>query len=280
MRHINHGGPNLSWKEIVNFRLVDSRARVFMLRLQAPVRRALKPLFFAGQPVPRKVLFGPARGLLFMLSRQTGLQRELGIYEIEMSKIYKEAANDSRTIFDIGASEGYTALMFASSMQEGLVYAFEPDLAELDALEVNLGLNPELRDRVKVMAKRVGFGAAITSSAGRGLDEPLAIDELVKKGEVATPNLVKIDVEGGELDVLKGMVEVLESARPVIVLESHSAQLEVDCRVFLGSLGYEVTIVKHARWRVLWPEYRPTDHNRWMVARPSDGLKEEKCGEN
>jgi len=47
------------------------------------------------------------------------------------------------------------------------------------------------------------------------------LDELVAGGEAPAPDVVKIDVEGAELDVLAGMERVLAEVRPVLICEMH-----------------------------------------------------------
>src|SRR6185503_12400127 len=51
--------------------------------------------------------------------------------------------------------------------------------------------------------------------------EVVAIDDLVASGRVRPPDLVKIDVEGAEIDVLEGMCKTIEQNRPAIVCELH-----------------------------------------------------------
>jgi FkbM family methyltransferase len=51
--------------------------------------------------------------------------------------------------------------------------------------------------------------------------EIVAIDDLVAGGDIRPPQLVKIDVEGSEVDVLAGMRRTIEEHRPAIVCELH-----------------------------------------------------------
>ena len=52
------------------------------------------------------------------------------------------------------------------------------------------------------------------------------------------PDLMKIDVEGAELDVLRGARGILAAHHPVLFLEVHSPELRVDCESLLHDLGY------------------------------------------
>ena len=52
------------------------------------------------------------------------------------------------------------------------------------------------------------------------------------------PTLMKIDVEGYEMNVLRGALRTISSSRPKIIIETHTAQLENEVRAFLKNLNY------------------------------------------
>jgi hypothetical protein len=54
------------------------------------------------------------------------------------------------------------------------------------------------------------------------------------------PNFVKIDVEGGEAQVLEGAVSLLKENSPIVSVATHSPELDVYCNRLLTSLGYRV----------------------------------------
>jgi hypothetical protein len=51
---------------------------------------------------------------------------------------------------------------------------------------------------------------------------------------------VKIDVEGGEAQVLEGAVSLLKENSPIVSVATHSPELDVYCNRLLTSLGYSV----------------------------------------
>ena len=143
--------------------------------------------------------------------------------------------------YDIGANLGFFSLLAGhlSGLDAGRVVAFEaaPDNAE--AIRVNAALNqvPNIDVICAAVADRPGWGRLqIVDDQSwsklvqygehpfteRVIEVPcVAIDELVSSGRVPPPTVVKIDVEGAELEVLAGMRETIGAHRPAIICELH-----------------------------------------------------------
>ncbi len=143
--------------------------------------------------------------------------------------------------YDIGANLGFFSLLAGhlSGLDAGRVVAFEaaPDNAE--AIRVNAALNqvPNIDVICAAVADRPGWGRLQVVDdqswsklvqygehpfTERVIEVPcVAIDELVSSGRVPPPTVVKIDVEGAELEVLAGMRETIAAHRPAIICELH-----------------------------------------------------------
>lgn len=67
-----------------------------------------------------------------------------------------------------------------------------------------------------------------------------SLDLILRAGEVPPPSLVKIDVEGAELFVLRGARATLRAHRPEIFAEIYSAALLEQCTDFLTAEGYQI----------------------------------------
>lgn len=140
------------------------------------------------------------------------------------------AISPGDTIWDVGANVGYYTSRFAEQIGlGGKVYAFEPSRLNRERLSQatnghrNVSILPlGLGDRNSILKLRQGddsLGAtsqviAVTESDEVTEDVTICrADELVGNGTATVPNVIKIDVEGYELEVLKGMPNLLCNPR-------------------------------------------------------------------
>ncbi|MGI9076483.1 MAG: FkbM family methyltransferase [Gemmatimonadaceae bacterium] len=85
---------------------------------------------------------------------------------------------------------------------------------------------------------------------GQELEERgVALDGLWKAGEIAPPNIVKLDVEGADLAALRDMGELTAASRPHFLIEFHGASIDGQdmdtlSRRLLLELGYELTTLR------------------------------------
>jgi len=105
--------------------------------------------------------------------------------------------------------------------------------------------------------------------AGEGslLVETVTLDRLVSEGIANGPQVVKIDVEGGEADVLRGAEEALAQFHPIIFLATHGQQVHQECCRLLVSHGYRLESL----------DGRPVPETDEIVAHfPSNGHRAQK----
>lgn len=245
-----------------------------------PGTRAVRSLLNRAAPAgPEEVEIagGLLRGTRMVLDLHTEKDYWLGTYEPAMQQAILESLRAGQSAYDVGANIGYVTMMLAHVVSSyGLVVAFEPLAENFARLQENLSLN-KLGDRVKpinaAVGDRKGEGeflvhssramGKLSGSAGRSesyqrrIRVPIvALDEYVLDGGGRPPDLVKIDVEGGEHAVLSGMRQVLEKYHPTILLELHGGLAARDCLEILGGAGY----LAHAlepRIRAIRPEDLP-----------------------
>jgi FkbM family methyltransferase len=173
-----------------------------------------------------------------------GLLRERTTAELEFLRTRDLAA---RVVFDIGAFHGMHTLFFASRAGAlGQVVAFEPNPENYDRIVRNVALNPFANVTVLPLAVGAGPGELtfawgsdpIATSADDDIRAEMgadvrtfrarvtSVDDEIEARALPGPDFVKIDVEGLELDVLRGMRLTLSERAPEIFVELHGAGLE------------------------------------------------------
>jgi len=187
-----------------------------------------------------------------------------GIYEPPVTRIVQACLSPGAVCVDAGANWGYFTLVAAAAVgAAGRVIALEPDSRMRDALEENVELNgfAQVATLAVAAAAQEGRGRLAgyaDSSANRGVSRLVdanvpgpvfdvrcaTIDGLT--ADAPRVDLLKIDVEGAEYDVLRGMRDGLASSRyGAIVLELHPELLRargvepVTCIDLLRDAGYE-----------------------------------------
>jgi FkbM family methyltransferase len=131
-----------------------------------------------------------------------------------------------RTIFDVGGNFGQTALLFASAFPTATIFSFEPVPASFERLI----RSTEHNERIKPFNLAMGDAAGtvtmhLTDSAGSNsivsvgsatgaVDVSIdTIDTFANRHTTGTIDLLKIDVEGYELQVLRGASQRLSEGR-------------------------------------------------------------------
>jgi len=147
------------------------------------------------------------------------------------------------TVMDIGAHKGgYTYWMRQAAGNRGKVIAFEPQAAGASLLrqlfdasvqvENKAVSNEEGITRLFVQPQRfhVSFEASLENKYGDALEqqiETVTLDAFCRR-QGLTPALLKIDVEGHEEKLLWGAREVLQHARPFLLMEAEVRHIGAD----------------------------------------------------
>jgi hypothetical protein len=217
----------------------------------------MKNALVPGGNRPRTILTGAFAGIRMNLCLKNQTQVALGLFERETHPWLQRLSLGVATAVDIGCAQGEYVLFFLKKTQAKKVYAFEPNASDWPALRDNLRLNgfDEAEPRVTVSPKFVGQADS---------DTAIRLDTLAPAFE--SPCFIKMDVDGGELDVLAGAERLNAAARDIRwLIETHSPQLEADCTRLLRSAGFRTAAVRRAWWRVMVPERRIISRN-WLAA--------------
>lgn len=216
-----------------------------------PVHRCVNriPIGLLRLPIAR----GPLRGMWWLVGSHGKLGRVLtGGYEREQTELFARVVRRGQTVLDLGAHVGYYTLLCARLVGKGgRVIAFEPDAENQACLRGHVRAN-SLRN-VLVVPAAVGFengtaafasglgsGKGRLSVQGKGRVQVVSLDSFVTEHDLK-PDLIKMDVEGAELDALMGGEQMLRRYRPLLAVSTHSPfrrRRREELTGFLRDLGY------------------------------------------
>jgi FkbM family methyltransferase len=177
-----------------------------------------------------------------------------GTHEIQVQQAIVRSARAGDHVWDVGANIGYIALVAARIVgPTGRVVAIEPDPECAAAIRTNAALNDLHAIEVVEAAASGDSGNAdlvvvrdrlwtrLASVGDHHEREQLVTVKTVKLDDVPgpAPTLVKIDVEGAELEVIAGMKRLLRESRPLVVCEMHGRN-KAFCAAMVAA-GYVVS---------------------------------------
>ena len=195
------------------------------------------------------------------------LQRQMyfGLYEQPETRLVQDVLDSGDLFLDVGANIGYYSLLAAQIVgAAGQVHAFEPMPQNVAALRHTMRENGITNIVVNQVAVGAGPGsldlfvsdqeignlgwASIVPSGRRSRAvtvERMAIDDYLTSRSIGRVNLVKLDIEGGELDAFRGMRSLLaQSDAPDLLVEVNPDLLEKlgsdsrDLTRFIAGQGY------------------------------------------
>lgn len=178
----------------------------------------------------------------------------LGTYEWEKQKLFKDKVRAGSVVYDVGAHVGFYTLLASELVgDKGRVFSFEPNPRNIAYLRKHMDLNH--RNNIQIFETAVSektgshfFSVEENSFYGKISKDgqlevkTVALDDLVDGEKLLPPDVVKIDVEGAELAVLRGAAGILRKYRPVLFLSTHGRGIHELCLNFLASLGYNFEV--------------------------------------
>lgn len=265
-------------------RVLEEHWKPALERLEAALE-ARRAEAVAKATAPPKPVVREADGLLWLdRGRQTEDYLALTEHESELAPIIDGLLPEGGVLLDVGAHVGHWALRLAAKASRVIAVEANPDTAS--TLRRNLALNDignvdvvevaawDSRTRLRLFDPNdhieggstrvlpVDNGHTSTVQADR-LDDVITADQL---------DLVKIDVEGADLHVLRGMSGLLDAHKPTLFIECHDYAgyyERADLEALLTELGYgwEVAFTYQSQWRPDGIADEPADAD-YLVATP------------
>ncbi|MDX6675976.1 MAG: hypothetical protein QOE31_28 [Solirubrobacteraceae bacterium] len=186
-----------------------------------------------------RIARGAGAGLLFNAAGSMPTYA-LGTAEPLVQEALASVLRPGMVVYDLGCNVGFFTVIAARAVGPGgRVIAFDALPANVAATRANAALNG--LENVELHAQAVGsydgpgsFAAGSRSVWGR-LDpaagdvevDVVALDGPIAAGELPPPDVIKLDVEGGEADALAGLEHTLREHRPLVFVETHETEAPV-----------------------------------------------------
>jgi FkbM family methyltransferase len=189
------------------------------------------------------------------------LARAFGLYELRKVKAVQSLLRSGDTFIDVGGNKGDFALLAAKiTGDSGQVVCVEPEptnckwirqsiqLNQYQNIDLwNVALSDHDSEALLYLGTKSGFHTLLSGQPERNQGclkvTTRTLDALLKERKTSSVQMIKIDVEGAELQVLRGSVEVIKNNPDIVLLLDIHPFLGVDpveVFDFLRSLGLTV----------------------------------------
>ena len=214
------------------------------------------------RPVLVRVLRGPFRSARIVMNPCNSLRKIFGLYEHELNDWLEQALRRVSRVIDIGANDGYFTFGCAAAFQRlgktGEIIACEPQDCHVTMLRKSVASQEPARIRLEIIQALVGKelkpGMITLDSLRPAADDP----------NDKVSSLVKIDVEGAEVDVIEGGRSWLEPSN-LFVIEVHRNRLADLLHDLFAEKGLKLVRLNQQRLRVIGSELRERE-NFWLVS--------------
>jgi len=208
---------------------------------------------------------GRFENLQMYINMKTEKDYWLGTYEAELQEMIYSLVKEGWVAYDVGANIGYFSLLLANSVgSSGKVFAFEAMPENIGRLNSNLKLNMSgsrvnvfpgaVLNKSKVVQFLIGPSGAmgkVEGSIGRvDLHEKsievtgISLDDFVYRDGNPPPDVIKMDIEGGEVLAIEGMTNLLEEMPPLIFIEIHGKDAAKKVWEKLTAFDYAISEMK------------------------------------
>ncbi|WP_179018609.1 FkbM family methyltransferase [Winogradskyella forsetii] len=180
-----------------------------------------------------------------------GIESKLLNNSMKLLNKYRPNNNDLH-VLDVGANFGFLSLVWANTIaSKGQIRAFEPSINLVSTINKSIKLN-NLQDRLVVEHNAVGkeikeVELFISNTTSNVLDinesgevqkvKMISLDHYMVQSDLKQYDLLKIDVDGIELDILEGAVKLIKQFKPIVIVETNDNR---DIVAYMKTLQYTI----------------------------------------
>ncbi len=170
-------------------------------------------------------------------------QEELVFYEV-----LKQLPENS-VMIEVGSYWGYYSLWFKKEKPSGSVYLIEPLDKHLEAGKSNFKANNIKGEFLKAYVGATSKPPHTVKMEGEIVKnvEKITVDDVMERYKISYVDLLHVDVQGAELELLKGAKTILEKGSvSYIFISTHGVQVHNDCLTLLAKYDLHI-IASHTR---------------------------------
>ena len=199
-----------------------------------------------------------------------------GYYEKSLGDVLRKIVKPGDVFVDIGANIGYFSLLIATDVPTAKVISFEPvrdifqqlkgntllnNVKNIIAFNAAVGEVKEEKDIFVSDTDNLGMSSFKQPENFSGKTERvqvLTLDDWFSRAGLAKIDVIKIDVEGSELNALKGMKQVLQSFKPVVIVEINPGTLSMfglnssDIFDYLAGFNFDAFLILESGGIIEW----------------------------
>lgn len=248
--------------QLIDFMPIDMKKSISKIPGLNLLLRKIFNFFFYQKEFKHTLKNGPAEGLILNVKLPEDKNLLIGNYELEFTKSLIENFSTGDVFYDLGGFKGYfSGLIALKGAKE--VHVFEPLPKNILKIKELMSLNPKLNIHLHEEAVSNSLGISkfiVVNDDSMGKLEVSSFNKALRSSEVNVntttldyfvfdlknppPNLIKIDVEGAEINVLNGAIQTLKLFSPCILIEIHGYESGKKCKEFLEKINYSILVLE------------------------------------
>jgi len=208
--------------------------------------------------VPTRVWRGPFRGARIVMNPRHSLRKVFGLYEHELNGWLEVAFGRIDRVIDVGANDGYFTFGCVAALRRhgrrGKIVAFEPEKRPVQ----------ELRESLRAQKENAAQVEIVQAFVGREVKPDMTTLDALGSEWPRTNTLIKVDVEGAELEVIAGAQSWLHASNAFVIEVHHRSFLKPLQNTF-SQHGLRLNQVNQRALPLLGRENRD-EENWWLVS--------------
>jgi FkbM family methyltransferase len=232
----------------------DLRERTKQIPILGPLLYHSYLKIFFGEGKPAKIRGGLLAGKTWLRFMRTTVDNYIaGTHEMPVQDALAKYLRPGMVFYDVGANGGFFSLLGSYLVgPAGRVVAYEPH--PITAAQLKKQIRANDMTNVDVVVAAVSDTPGMAKLSDDTSSDTLSLVDAERARRTITvvtttldretkvrpaPDILKIDVEGAEIEVLRGGREFIFSSRPILLVEIHSAEIATKYDDLMSELGYE-----------------------------------------